>query len=80
VSVKAFSVQIVAEPKANDDLLPIGRAIHREKYRFKQREGFDLDQLRIPGRILETPTLVQGWDENYLILVMDCVKEALASG
>jgi aldehyde:ferredoxin oxidoreductase len=78
--VVARALQLSGFSLEPDDLLPIGRAIHREKYRFKQREGFDLDQLRIPRRILETPTLVQGWDENYLIQVMDCVKEALASG
>jgi aldehyde:ferredoxin oxidoreductase len=78
--VVARALQLSGFSLGPDDLLPIGKAIHREKYRFKLREGFGLDQLRIPKRILETPTLVEGWDENYLIQVMDCVKEALALG
>lgn len=77
--VVARALQLSGFSLGADDLLPIGQAIHREKYRFKRREGFDLDQLRLPKRILETPTLVQGWDENYLIQVMDCVKEAMVS-
>jgi aldehyde:ferredoxin oxidoreductase len=77
--VVARALQLSGFSLEPDDLLPIGKAIHREKYRFKQREGFSLDQLRIPKRILETPTLVESWDENYLIKVMDCVKEVMAS-
>ncbi len=39
-----------------DELEAKGRAIHRLKYEFKIREGFSLNKLRIPKRILETPT------------------------
>jgi aldehyde:ferredoxin oxidoreductase len=39
-----------------DDLDKIGRSILHEKYTFKRREGFDLPAVRIPGRILETPS------------------------
>jgi aldehyde:ferredoxin oxidoreductase len=76
--VVARALELSGFPLGPEDLLPIGKAIHREKYRFKVREGFGLDQLRIPKRILETPSLVQGWDENYLIKVMEYVKEVMA--
>ena len=46
-----------------DDLPCIGKAIHREKYRFKIREGFSPDELRLPKRIFQTPSLVRDWDE-----------------
>lgn len=44
----------------------IGKTIHAEKYAFKFREGFSLQELRIPKRILETVSPVQGWDETYM--------------
>ncbi|MDI6854265.1 MAG: aldehyde ferredoxin oxidoreductase family protein [Deltaproteobacteria bacterium] len=76
VVAKALQLSgFAVDPEA---LLDIGKEIHREKYRFKMREGFGLDRLRIPKRILETPSLVQGWDENYLIQVLEHVKEALS--
>ena len=34
----------------------IGAKILHAKYAFKRREGFELTSLRIPGRILETPS------------------------
>ena len=39
-----------------DDLKEIGKKIHRAKYKFKLREGFNPKKLRIPDRIFETPT------------------------
>ena len=53
------------------DLQRLGREIHTEKYRFKVREGFTLDTVRLPERIFETAAPVSGLDEKYL-------KEALA--
>jgi aldehyde:ferredoxin oxidoreductase len=37
------------------DLYKFGGEILREKYRFKYREGFSPDNIRLPKRILETP-------------------------
>ena len=39
-----------------EDLNKLGREILKKKYEFKFREGFDPSKLRIPKRILETPT------------------------
>ncbi|RMF92315.1 MAG: aldehyde:ferredoxin oxidoreductase [Planctomycetota bacterium] len=44
----------------------IGRRIYAEKYAYKFREGFSLDRLHIPKRILETVSPVKDWDEAYL--------------
>ena len=38
----------------------------RRKYDFKQREGFDLASMRIPRRILETPSPAGPFDETFL--------------
>jgi aldehyde:ferredoxin oxidoreductase len=75
--VVARALQLSGFAVEPDALMDIGKEIHREKYRFKMREGFGLDRLRIPKRILETPSLVADWDENYLIKVLEHVKEAV---
>lgn len=51
---------------APEDLHRIGEEIHREKYRFKFREGFSLDNLRLPKRIFETPSPVGRLNEGYI--------------
>jgi aldehyde:ferredoxin oxidoreductase len=62
---------------APDDLNRIGETIHREKYRFKIREGFSLDKIRIPGRIYETQSQVSGWDERYIRSAVEQIKRYL---
>ncbi|MBN1829666.1 MAG: aldehyde:ferredoxin oxidoreductase [Deltaproteobacteria bacterium] len=47
-------------------LMELGRRIHAAKYRFKLREGFSFEELRIPRRILETPTPIKAFTEPYL--------------
>jgi aldehyde:ferredoxin oxidoreductase len=49
-----------------DDLTKLGSETLRRKYDFKIREGFDLAGLRIPGRILETPSPLGQLDEGFL--------------
>lgn len=61
------------------DLQEIGGEIHREKYRFKYREGFSLDNIRLPKRILETPSPTGRLDEGFIRTVVDHVKKTLLS-
>ena len=61
------------------DLQEIGEEIHREKYRFKFREGFSLDNIRLPKRILETPSPTGRLDEGFIRTVVDHVKKTLLS-
>jgi len=61
------------------DLQEIGGEIHREKYRFKFREGFSLDNIRLPKRILETPSPTGRLDEGFIRTVVDHVKKTLLS-
>jgi aldehyde:ferredoxin oxidoreductase len=58
-------------------LLQIGRDIHREKFRFKTREGFTFEGLRIPERILKTKAPATGLSEEYIRAALDHVRKAL---
>ncbi len=49
-----------------DDLARFGTDVLHRKYAFKQREGFDPATLRIPGRILETPSPLGKIDEEFM--------------
>jgi aldehyde:ferredoxin oxidoreductase len=52
--------------RSADDLDQLGADVLRRKVDFKRREGFDLDALRIPGRILETPSPLGRVDPDFL--------------
>jgi aldehyde:ferredoxin oxidoreductase len=60
-----------------DDLSRMGEDIHREKYRFKIREGFSFDDLRIPKRIFETASPTGKNDQKFMTAVVKHVKELL---
>jgi aldehyde:ferredoxin oxidoreductase len=62
--IKALSV--LGWNLMQEDLERIGREILRAKYEFKIREGFDYRKIRIPKRILETPTPFGLLDEASL--------------
>jgi aldehyde:ferredoxin oxidoreductase len=61
-----------------EDLSRIDEEIHREKYRFKTREGFSLDNLRLPKRIFETPSPINGLDEKYVRAGVEYAKKVLS--
>jgi aldehyde:ferredoxin oxidoreductase len=44
----------------------LGKKILQMKHAFKNREGFDLEGIRIPGRILETPSPLGIIDEDFM--------------
>ncbi|MEN4042733.1 MAG: aldehyde ferredoxin oxidoreductase family protein [Anaerolineaceae bacterium] len=49
-----------------NELTRIGVDILRQKHRFKAREGFDLTDIRIPRRILETPSSLGLIDKEFI--------------
>ena len=49
-----------------DDLTRLGAETLRRKYAFKVREGFDPAEMRIPRRILETPSSLGPVNEDFL--------------
>ena len=57
---------------SDEELDRIGVAILRNKYRFKLREGFDPEELRVPNRIYETETPLGKIDPGY---VQDAVRQ-----
>jgi aldehyde:ferredoxin oxidoreductase len=52
--------------RSPNDLARLGVETLRRKYDFKTREGFDPAKLRIPRRILETPSPLGVLDEDFL--------------
>jgi aldehyde:ferredoxin oxidoreductase len=55
----------------------LGRRIHCEKFRFKLREGFSFENLRIPKRIFETPSFVKEWDEALIRNTIKSVQKSI---
>ena len=60
-----------------EDLSRIGADTLRRKYAFKVREGFDLSKVRIPQRILETPSAWGTFDEAFLRQAMEAYVRGL---
>jgi aldehyde:ferredoxin oxidoreductase len=48
------------------DLTRLGYEVLKNKYAFKQREGFSLEDVRIPSRILETPSPYGPFDMDFI--------------
>jgi aldehyde:ferredoxin oxidoreductase len=71
------ALQVIGFDFQPEDLHKIGEEIHREKYRFKIREGFSLDTLHAPKRIFETPSPVSNFDEKFILDAIAYVKKEL---
>jgi len=62
---------------SEEDLVRIGSETLRRKYAFKQREGFSLPDLRIPKRIIETPSPAGPFDESFVRTALKHYAELL---
>jgi len=71
-TLKTFGYNLTEE-----DLKEIGRKIHREKYKFKIREGFDPHKLRIPERIFETPTSHGKIDKKMFLEIVEHILKLI---
>jgi len=60
-----------------DELQKLGESIHREKYRFKFREGFSFENLRIPERIFQTRSALGEISSEYIRRTIDYIKKKL---
>jgi aldehyde:ferredoxin oxidoreductase len=69
------ALKVVGWDLSLEDMKKIGYEILALKHEFKRREGFKADALRIPKRILETPTPFGRLDEAF---IRDAVKEYFA--
>jgi len=74
----ARSLSLTGQDISADGLTALGQAIYRAKIAFKLREGFSLDDLRLPKRIFQTPSPNAGWDEGYLRAALRHFKEQVA--
>jgi aldehyde:ferredoxin oxidoreductase len=68
------ALQLTGFPVTQKSLKSIGERIHRQKYRFKTRHGFTLDEVYLPKRILETGTPSGLLEEPYMKSVVDQYK------
>jgi aldehyde:ferredoxin oxidoreductase len=48
------------------ELDQLGAETLRQKYDYKQREGFEFSSLRLPARIFETPAPAGTFDEAFM--------------
>ncbi len=64
------SLKLAGMDLTEEELTRIGRQIYHDKYRFKVREGFSLDTLRIPERIFETKAPTGQIDRTYIKAVL----------
>lgn len=71
------ALKIVRFEISPSDLQKLGEEIHREKYRFKLREGFSFDNLRIPQRIFETKSARGEINKEEVKKAIDYIKKKL---
>ena len=71
------SLRTVGYDLSEDYLGTLGRDTHRRKYAFKVREGFSLDNVRIPKRILQTATPVGKVSEDLLREALSIFKREM---
>lgn len=62
---------------SEEELLDISKKIYIEKQKFKLREGFDPEKLRIPKRITETKTICGEIKEEYIRDALKYFKEKI---
>ncbi|MBS7656101.1 aldehyde ferredoxin oxidoreductase family protein [Candidatus Bathyarchaeota archaeon] len=62
-----------------DSLKAIGKKILKAKYEFKVREGFNLGELRIPERILQTSAPAGEISKESIIKALKLVEEKLTA-
>ena len=67
----------IGHERTQEELRHLGEETLRLKHAFKEREGFDLLQVRIPRRILETPTPHGALDEAFLRQAIAAYKRLL---
>jgi aldehyde:ferredoxin oxidoreductase len=71
--------KVLGKELSIENLKRIGAKILKEKYRFKSREGFNLDKLRVPERIFQTPTPFGKISKEFIDKCLKIAKEKLES-
>ncbi len=73
----AQALRAIGFDTSPDQLKELGQEILRRKYRFKMREGFAFESLRIPKRILKTVSPHGVLDEKFLRQGIEAYKNIL---
>lgn len=64
-----------------EEILEIGRKIYADKYLFKIKCGFDMDNLSLPKRVFESPSSVglinRDFTEKAIVLLKEKIKSLL---
>jgi aldehyde:ferredoxin oxidoreductase len=63
--------------KSNEDLDQLGRSALRLKHRLKRAMGFDLSEVRLPGRFFETPSASGKLDQGLLRGAVDLYRQKI---
>ncbi len=71
------ALRIAGYELSSSDLARIGERIHKLKYRFKNREGFSLNNIKAPERIFETPSPLGTVDRDYMQKAIARAREIL---
>ncbi len=71
------ALEVAGFPRDAAALTQIGESIYRRKYAFKVREGFDVEHLRLPKRIFETPSPLGMLDEAAMQRALAYAKARL---
>ena len=77
--ITTSALRITGLELSKEELKEIGKAIHTEKYRFKQQEGFSLKNIRIPERIFQTPSAVGMIEKAYITEALDYINSDILS-
>lgn len=78
--VVSNSLKTVGFDLSEEDLEEIGKKIYEDKFEFKLREGFSLEELDLPGRIFETPTPKGEIKEEYISKALEYFRERVLKG
>lgn len=62
-----------------DEILRIGKEIYIDKYRFKIKCGFDIDNLSVPKRVFETPSSLGLLDREFVEKTVSLMREKIKS-
>ncbi len=63
--------------RTEEEIRQLGAEVLRQKYAFKEREGFDVTQEPLPARIWETPSPAGPFDEEFLRTTVRAYRQGL---
>lgn len=80
VSTILKTLNLAGYSLSESDIKHIGEEIYNNKYKFKVRENFSFENLRLPRRIFEIRTPVGELDEKFILNALEHVKKQQTQG